>query len=404
MVGGLLKILLLAPCLAAAGFYGWAVTAAAALFFRPSSSCADQSPPVSILKSLCGWEPDLYENLASFCRQDYPRYQILLGVADEEDLSIPVVRRLLRDFPEKDIQLVVCRSRCGANPKVSNLIQMEPLARHPVLLLSDSDIRVGTDYLRSVVQPMEEASVGAVTCMSRSRTRGFASLLEALRISTEFCAGVLVARSLEGIRFGLGSTIAVKRSALEAIGGLRSIADFLADDFQLGALIAKAGYRVVLSAYVVEHVFPPMRLADILQRQIRWARGIRISRPWSYAGLLFTHGVAMSTLFLLSTAGSVAGWLVLGLTWLARGAMGFVVGAVCLKDEAARRYGWLIPLQDLLSFAVWCVCFFGDTIHWRGERFRLDARGRLLPLSLPLPAASASSQSLDAREQKVAVG
>ncbi|HWX39584.1 MAG TPA: glycosyltransferase, partial [Blastocatellia bacterium] len=251
---------------------------------------------------------------------------------------------------------------------------------YSLLLISDSDIRVGPDYLRRVVAPMRDPGVGVVTCMYRSIVSGWAGIIEALGVSTEFHAGVLTARKLEGMKFALGSTILIRKAALEAIGGFRAVADYLGDDFLLGNLPARAGYSVVLSDYVVDHVLDPENFFDLFQHQTRWARSTRASRPWGYAGLIFTYGIATSLLFLLATRGSRLGWAVLAVTWGARLAMGWVVGSRYLKDAVAARYIWLIPLRDLISFLVWCYSFVGDTIEWRGERFRLVKGGKIVRL------------------------
>ncbi|MBI3615744.1 MAG: bacteriohopanetetrol glucosamine biosynthesis glycosyltransferase HpnI [Candidatus Omnitrophica bacterium] len=392
---GVLQALFLIPCLTGIGFYLYSIWAARDLFSEKPRSDVGFRPPVSILKPLCGLERDAVQNLASFCRQEYPQTQIIFGVDSENDPCTQVVRKIIGDFPERDIQMVVCQGQLGTNPKVNNLIQMESRARHPFLLLCDSDIRVGPDYLKRVLRPFADPAVGAVTCMGRSRTEGFPSVLEALRISTEFCPGVLVARKLEGIKFGLGSTIVLRREALAAIGGFEVIADFLADDFHLGALISKAGWKVVLSDYLVEHCFSAMSLGAVIRRQVRWDRAIHVSRPWSYGGLLFTQGIPMSILFLAASAGSAAGWAVLGVTWISRFAMAWGVGAMGLNDSSAKRFLWLVPAQDLLSFGVWCSCFFGDTLEWRGERFRLTRAGKLVPLSLrPAPVYSEQETSV----------
>ncbi len=399
----LLTTLLLSLSLTAAVYYLCAIFSACDLFSKRTSKPSSFLPPISILKSIRGVDYDSYETLASFCRQDYPVYQILFGVHEPQDPGVGVVQRLIRDFPGLDIRLVHCDQVSGTNPKVSNLIQMEIQARYPILLVSDSDIYVEPDCLRQVVGPLRDPSVGAVTCMSRSRTKGFASVIEGLRISTEFCAGVLVARKLGGIKFGLGSAMALRREALGAIGGFAAIGDYLADDFQLGYLIAKAGYQVRLSPYVVEHRFSRIGLGDMVRRQIRWARGIRISRPLSYAGLLLTQGVPMSLFFLMSRAFASIGWAVLGLTWATRLAMAGIVGAIYLNDPAAKKFLWLVPLQDLISFTVWCACFFGDTVEWRGERFRLTPAGKLIPLNVKLSVAYLQ-ETVSLPKEKVVMG
>ncbi len=374
----LLNAFLLLASSTAVWFYWYAVYSARDLFSQSADGHA-QKLPVSLLKPVSGIESDLYENLASFCRQDYPAYQIVFGVPSEQDPGLEVVRRVIRAFPEKDIHLVMCPQAQGTNPKVRSLVQMEAWAKHSILLVSDSDIRVGPDFLKRIVQPLSNPAVGAVTCMGRSRTNGLASVMEALRISTEFYPGVLVARKLEGVKFGLGSGIALRRGILEKIGGFAAISNHLADDFQLGFLVAKAGHQVVLSNDIVEHSFSRVSFRDVIRRQIRWFRGIRVSRPWSYGGLVFAQGVPMSLLFFLSMSGAAMGWVVLAVTWTSRLVMAHWVGGRFLQDSAAKKFLWLVPVQDVVSFAVWCAGFFGDTIDWRGERFRLTKAGTLVP-------------------------
>ncbi len=397
-----LRILLaLIPCLTAIGFYLYSIDSAKEFFSGRPGPAQEFTPAVSILKPLRGFEADAYGNLASFCVQDYPAYQILFGVSDENDPCIEVVKKIIRDFPDRDIQLLTCEPGMAANPKVGSLIQMAARAKYPLYLISDSDIRVGPDYLKRVIRPLQDPKVGAVTCMGRSRTRGLPSILEALRVSTDFLPGVLVARRLEGVRFALGSTIAVRRDLLRALGGFEIISDYLADDFQLGCLIARAGYQVVLSDYVVEHSFQYHDFKNILQRQIRWARGIRVSRPWGYAGLLLTQGTVMGLVFFLLAGGTALAWAVLGMTWISRLAMAHLVGSRYLRDLAAKRYLWLVPVQDLLSFSVWCGCFFGSRIAWRDERFTLTKTGKLVPVKLGVPPPDAA-EAVE-RSVKVAV-
>jgi ceramide glucosyltransferase len=371
---------LLLLSLSATGFYCYAIYAAIDFLGRPNPIDPDFHPPITILKPICGIDSDAYETLASFCQQDYPEYQIVFGVRDEQDAAVEVVQKIIHNFPDVDIQLVVSDRTIGTNFKVSNLANAQVEAKHSILLIADSDIRVEPDYLRRVIQPMRDPTVGVVTCLYRSLTQGWIATIEALWISTQFDPSVLVAWKLEGIKFAFGSTIVIQKAALEAIGGFPAIADYLADDFQLGKLPAEAGYKVVLSDYVVEHVLPTASLADSLKRQTRWARGTRVSRPWGYLGLIFTHGTATSLLLLLTTQGSILGWSALGITWSTRLVMGWVVGVRCLKDPVAKKFLWLVPLRDLISFALWCYSFVGNAIEWRGRRLRLIKGGKLVPL------------------------
>ncbi len=370
--------LLLFLCLAAIGFYAYSVYAAIAFFSHPQSVDTEFYPPVTILKPICGLDSDAYENLASFCRQDYPEYQIIFCIRDYSDPGVGVVKEIIQDFPGLDIQLVVEERTIGTNLKVSNLANGLAYAINSILVIADSDIRVGSDYLRRVIQPMRDPTVGVVTCLYRSITLGWRATLEALWISTDFHAGVLVARKLEGMKFAFGSTIVIRKRVLQAIGGFLAIADYLADDFQIGNLSAQAGYKVVLSNYVVEHVLATASIADLVHRQVRWARCIRISRPWGYLGLIFTHGTVASLLLLVATQGSIIGWAGLIITWIMRLAMGWIVGVKSLQDPVAKKFLWLIPIRDLISFGIWCYSFFGNMIEWRGRRLKLTKGGKLV--------------------------
>ena len=367
-------------CLASVGYSLFSVWCAAAFFSSEKRAPPDgETPSVTVLKSVCGVDAGTHENLASFCRQDYPEFQILFGVEDRDDPVVRLIGRLKEEFPAADIEWVLCDRRTGQNPKVSNLIPLEEKTKHPLLLVSDGDIRVDRQFLRRMVRPMRDPGVGAVTCMCRSLSKGWIGTLEAIRESTEFCPQVLVAEKLEGIRFGLGSGILLRKAALEKIGGFASIADVLADDFCLGNRIAQAGYAVRLSPEVVEHDLSITDLRVLLRRQIRWNRGIRACRPWGYRGLLLTYGIPISLLLLPASGFSAAGWAVFAATWTARLAAARIIGGGFLSDRAARRYPWLAPAQDLLSFPVWCAGLFGNRIQWRGRSFRLTMEGKLLP-------------------------
>ena len=368
-------------CLVTIWYYCYTIYAAIEFFSHPTQSVPDFHPPITILKPICGLDIDTYENFASFCQQDYPEYQIIFSVRHERDPSVEVVQKIIHNFPEVDIRLVVSKQTIGANLKVSNLANAEAEARYSFLVLADSDVRVGPDYLRRIIQPMLDPAVGVVTCLYRPLVRGKVAILEAIGIATDYQAGVLAARKLEGMKFALGPTIAIRRTALEAIGGFLTIADYLADDFQLGYLPTQVGYKVVLSDYVIEHAIATTSLIDLIHRQSRWACCVRVSRPWGYLGLLFTYGIAISLLFLIATGGSSFGWAVLGITWITRLAMGWVVGVRSLHDPVAKKFLWLIPLRDLMSFALWCYSFVGNTIEWRGRRLKLIKGGKLVPIT-----------------------
>jgi ceramide glucosyltransferase len=338
------------------------------------------TPPVTIFKPVSGADPEAYDNFASFCLQDYPEYQVIFGVRDEGDPAVPIIRRLIADLPGRDIELVISLNESGYNGKISNLQNMYACARHDVLLIADSDIRVGTDYLRRVIAPLQQQRIGMVTCLYRgSRAKSLAALLENIGISSTFGPDVCSSRALEGIAFALGSTIAMRRDLLERLGGFQALADYLADDFLLGKYAAKAGYEVVLSDYVVEHITTTETIAGMLKHQLRWARTIRISRSWSYCGLIFTYGTATSLLALAAWNFVSFAWWLCAITLFTRFLTVFGVGVFGLKDYALLRWFWLVPLRDLIAFAVWVISFAGNEVEWRGVNFRVRPDGKLIP-------------------------
>jgi ceramide glucosyltransferase len=251
-------------------------------------------------------------------------------------------------------------------------------ARYDYLIVNDSDIRVEPDYLRRVTAPLADLQVGMVTCLYRGvATATLGSRLEALGIGTDFCAGVLVARQLEGgIRFGLGSTLAFRRAELEKIGGFISFVDYLADDYELGKRIANLGLKIKLSQVVVETFLPSYSLRDFFAHQLRWARGIRDARSGGYLGLIFTFGLMWAMLAVVVSGGVLWAWSALAITLLLRFAVVFVLGRSVLHDPQVVRDAWLIPLRDLIAVGVWIASLGGQTVTWRGERFRLE-KGKL---------------------------
>jgi ceramide glucosyltransferase len=335
-------------------------------------------PPVSILKPLKGTDPEIYECFRSHCLQDYPEYEIIFGVSDLSDPAVESVERLQREFPQRKIRLVICPKVLGANVKVSNLAQMLPEARHQQLIINDSDIRVAPDYLRKVMAPLANEKVGLVTCLYRGEPAAtLGSRMESLGISTDFCAGVLVARQLEGgIRFGLGSTLAFRRSDLATIGGFESFVDYLADDYELGKRIAGLGLSVELSPIVVATHLPGYDLSGFLAHQLRWARGVRDSRPAGYLGMVFTFGLLWSCLAVIAARGAGWAWTLLASTFVLRFGVAVVVGRNVLQDRNLGRNLWLLPMRDMVAVGVWMVSFAGHSVTWRGDRFRLKD-GRL---------------------------
>lgn len=339
----------------------------------------DFYPPVSILKPVKGIDPEMYAAFASHCRQDYPgAYEILFGVHSADDPAVAAIEQLQREFPGETIRLLVCAQLPGTNGKVSTLAQMLPEARYEHLLVNDSDIHVTPHYLRRTmpvfaVEDSAKKPVGVVTALYRGRSLStLGSRLEALGISTDFMAGVLTARWMErGLRFGLGSTLAVTRNALRAIGGFSPLADHLADDYEVGARIYRAGYRVELGREVVETTIPPYRFSEFFGHQLRWARAVRASRSWGYFGLLMTFGLPWALAYVIASAASLESIALLSVMICVRVAVALTVGVAVIGDSGALRDLWLLPLRDFLALGVWFWSFGGNDIVWRGEKFKL---------------------------------
>jgi len=344
---------------------------------KPGAAAA--LPPISILKPLKGTDPNIYESFRSHCLQDYPEYEIIFGVSDPEDPAVASVEQLQQEFPEGKIRLIVCADILGTNVKVSNLEQMARQARYEYFLVNDSDIRVESDYLRRIVEPFADERVGMVTCLYRGvAAPTLGSRLEGLGISTDFCAGVLVAQLLErGLHFGLGSTLAFRRADLERIGGFKSLVDFLADDYELGRRIAGLNKKIVLSDVVVETHLPEYDLRGFIEHQLRWFRGIRDARRGGYIGLVSTFGILWALLAMLATGAAPWSWVVLGAMLLLRTTVALVMCRSVLQDEDTVEQLWLLPLRDLIAAAVWIASFAGNTVTWRGDRFELK-NGRLI--------------------------
>jgi len=320
----------------------------------------------------------MYESFRSHCVQDYRGYEILFGVHDQNDPAIALVDRLKREFPDRDIHLVYCEKRLGANGKVSVLAQLAKIAKHEVLVVNDSDIRVAPGYLRTIVSELLKPDVGLVTCLYRgipARTLG--SRLESLGISTEFVPGVLVAQQIEGgLSFGLGSTLTLRRETLAAIGGFEVIADFLGDDYELGKRTTELGLKVKLSTSTVETFLPAYDFSGFLLHQLRWARTIRASRPAGYFGLVLTYTLSWGILCLLLARGALWAWGFLALAVLMRLLVSIVTGVSVTRERRVWRGLWLLPLRDIMAVAVWIGGMWGRKILWRGEEFILEG-GRL---------------------------
>jgi ceramide glucosyltransferase len=341
---------------------------------------AEFVPPVSILKPIRGLDRETYENYASFCRQDYPEFEILFCVSDASDLAVPVIEKIIRDFPERQIRLLAGSEPLGASDKVNKLCRMAHEARHEIILVSDSDVRVAPDFLREAVAPFRDPKVGGVTCLYRGLTDGsFAANLEALGNSTDFAPGVLVARFLGDLDFMLGAVMVTTQKHLAEIGGFESLVDYFCDDYELGNRIAARGYRVELSRAPVDIVYPRESLGDAFRHQVRWNLSIRYSRPWGHFGLLFTQGLFWAVAGILLARTWPAIFAFTACYCLLRYEVALSVGARGMDDKLVRRKLRLLPLRDAFAFLVWSASFFPQRIHWRDQQFHVRDK-RLVPL------------------------
>ena len=360
--------------LAGAAYFMMCVVAASR-FQRECSHPSETrfTPPVSILRSLKGLDPHMYAAFRSHCLLDYPEYEVLFGAGDLNDPALALVEKLREEFPQVKLRIVHCPNVLGLNGKVSNLAQMLPQARYEYIVINDSDILVPRNYLSRVMAPLAQPGVGMVTALYRGLAgKTLGSKLEALGLSTDFSGGVLVARAMEGgIRFGLGATIATTKTVLHEIGGLEPLADYLGDDYELGARAAAAGYQVRLADIVVETALPDYSFRDFWAHQVRWARNVKDRRGAQYFGLIVSFGLVWSALAVLAAPREWWTWLVLVVTTSLRLASAIVIGRGVLADPQVLGDLWLLPLRDLVALAIWLVSYFGDEVEWRGLRFKL---------------------------------
>jgi ceramide glucosyltransferase len=304
--------------------------------------------------------------------QDYPDYEILFCVSEEQDPATPVIRKLIEDFPNRAIRLLVGSDPLGASDKVNKLCRMSREARHDIVIVSDSDVRVDPGYLRAVAAPLQDPQVGAVTCLYRGVTDGsLAADLEAVGNSTDFAAGVLVAWLFSDLNFMLGATMAVRKSSLAEIGGFESLVDYFSDDYELGNRIAAKGYRIDLIAHPVAIVYPHQTLQDAFRHQLRWNLSIRFSRPAGHLGLLFTQGLPLAILAAIFAPSATPALAILGAYIVLRAASAWMIGVQGMKDANLGGKMELLVLRDAFAFIVWLLSFFPQRIFWRGKQFRV---------------------------------
>jgi ceramide glucosyltransferase len=371
--------------LVAASWIYWLVAWWATRAFFQTRPEADPglTPPVSILKPVKGLDAQVYQNYASFCRQDYPTFELLFGVADPQDPVFPILKRLQQGFPEYNIRLITGEAM-GSNRKASLLHHLAAQARHEVLVISDSDMQVSPDYLRRVVAPLADEQIGLVTCPYRGGApSGLAAQLGALHMGVTFLPSAVVASQLFRMPLAMGATMALRRGDLSRMGGFEAIADYLADDYQLGARVARLGKRVHVSTYVTTSILGKTTFCEQWRREVRWARCTRVSRPWEYPGLLLTFSTPLALILLPISGFAAVGWLALTVSLLLRWAVGWWVTGYT-RDEETRRWLIWLPLRDVLSALVWCTSIMGRSIYWRGEQFALKSDGRMQPRPSPV--------------------
>jgi ceramide glucosyltransferase len=378
-IPSVISFLLVGLTITAMLYYLLSLWAAVRFFRQPDGSTNSALQPVTIMVPLCGADLGAYESYATLCRLDYPDYQIVFGVSDSRDSSLPIINRLIAEFPGRDIALVVRPDLIGQNLKISNLHNMLARVKHDLIVIIDSDVRVREDLLRKIIPMLTEERVGLVTCLYRAlKAPTLPAVVEAIGITSELQPNVLVARTLEGMRFALGAVMATTRRTLNAVGGFPALADYLADDYILGNLVWKIGYEVRLSKTVVETTPGHFSFRAMMNHQIRLARGIRACRPWSYLGLVVTHGTALASLNTLINQGSWSSLKLLVLAVSIRMATAWQIGVRRLEDRILRRYIWFLPIRDLLGFATWCSALLVRRVEWRGKRFRIGKEGKIV--------------------------
>jgi len=349
-------------------------------FFSAEKDATGLAPvPVSIIKPLKGSDPELYDNILSFCNQDYPQYEVLFGIADPGDEAVAEAERIISSLPGRDIRIVISDREIGANKKVSNLQGLLESAKYPLLAVSDSDMRVEPDYLRAIVSEYQGGEgTGLVTCLYKiSDPKSIGAAFESLDIAIDFLPSVVVAGRLEGITFGLGASMLLSRSDLESVGGFAGIADYIADDYQLGNRLWEKGAKIVLSCYVIEDVAGRMSLRDHITHQLRWARTIRASRPLGMLGYGITHVLPFSILLVAISGGDALSLSMLGIAFIARLGLSFVIFKKVIRHGRWLRWLVLLPVKDCLSFVIWISGFLGTRVSWRGETYRILKGGRI---------------------------
>jgi ceramide glucosyltransferase len=362
-------------------YYGIALFSCWRFFRRPARRNAAFTPPVSIVKPIRGLDLEAWDNFASFCRQDYPDYELLFCVGNRQDPALPLIDTLMREFPERRIRVLFGSGRDATNDKVAKLARLVSEAEHEYVVISDSDVRVRPDYLRTVVAPLADPKIGAVTCFYLSiGEQSFVDRLQSVGMMSDFYAGIVVAWQLDGVKFALGPTIATTRQRLAAFGGYQSIENRPADDLLVGRLIADQGYEVELSRYTVETVADYQSMRELVHKRLRWIVVMRHMRPWGHFGLVFTLGLPWSLAAVAVHPSLAVAAVYLGGYFAMRCAITAMIATWGLKQRSYWRKMGLIPLWDAVAFLIWLASFARRSIRWRGSDYYIRG-GALVPVN-----------------------
>jgi ceramide glucosyltransferase len=375
------RLIILILAIFSLAYYVVAILAALRFFTRErKKSVGVFQPPISLLKPVRGVDFASYENFSSFCSQNYPSYEVLFCVNEMSDLAVPVIQKVMADFPDRKIRILSGAAQIGTNRKVNNLALLAREAQHDFLVQTDGDVRIGPNYLREMIAPFEDPTVGVVSCFYRGIAQpNLPAELEAVGAASDFFAGALVADWLEGVTFALGASVATTKGWLAKIGGYEGFANFLADDYEIGNRVHKAGGKVLLSRETVWTMYPALHFRDFWEHQLRWARTVRLVRPASYFGLIVTHGLpsavaaAIAAPSLAISAGFLGSYLLLRLT------VAWIVGVWGIGDEVLRKRLWLVPFRDAVHFIVWLAGLTSNRVKWGGDEFEIR-EGKMIPL------------------------
>ncbi|HIF50265.1 MAG TPA: glycosyltransferase [Thiotrichaceae bacterium] len=376
----IINIFIILICLCSVGYLLFALFALELFNWKrkKDSTTDDFNPAVTVLKPVYGLDPEMAENLSSFCQQNYSEYQIIFGIQDKNDPAIPIIEKIISEFKNIDVSYIVDSKLHGANHKVSNLINMYPSAKHDYLLIADSDMRVSNDYLANVMSAFSDSEVGAVTCLYSGSARGkIASSLNAMFINQWFLPSVLISKILQPIKYCLGATMIVRRELLDEIGGFHTLSNHLADDYMLGKLVSDLGYKIHLSDFIVENIVEEASIKDLITHELRWARTLRRVEPLGYAFTFLTDSLVISGVTAISifmtTSNILLALLPIALISIAR-----TVLHLRTKKITGSKYAgslWFVPLRDILSFYIRVRSYTGNEIQWRNNSFKVDRAG-----------------------------